>query len=54
LAVVDHDHSSFSRELIQDVTSSNYFKFNIMAKIIKAYEILEKENRFDFGNSTKI
>lgn len=45
LAVVDHDHSSFSRRLIQDVTSSNYFKIQYYGENYnEAYEILEKEN----------
>ena len=45
LAVVDHDHSSFSRKLIQDVTSSNYFRIQYYGENYnEAYEILEKEN----------
>jgi len=45
LAVVDHDHSSFSRKLIQDVTSSNYFRLQYYGENYnEAYEILEKEN----------
>lgn len=45
LAVVDHDHSSFSRRLIQDVTSSNYFKIQYYGENFnEAYEILEKED----------
>lgn len=45
LAVVDHDHSSFSRKLIQDITSSNYFRLQYYGENYnEAYEILEKEN----------
>ena len=45
LAVVDHDHSSFSRKLIQDVTSSNYFRIQYYGENYnEAYKILEKEN----------
>ena len=44
LAVVDHDHSTFSRRLIQDVTSSNYFRLQYYGENYnEAYEILEKE-----------
>lgn len=44
LAVVDHDHSSFSRKLIQDVTSSNYFRLQYYGENYQeAFEILEQE-----------
>ncbi len=43
--MVDHDHSSFSRRLIRDVTSSNYFRIQYYGENYnEAYEILEKEN----------
>ncbi len=45
LAVVDHYYSSFSRRLIQDVTSSNYFQTQYYGENYnEAYEILRKEN----------
>lgn len=44
LAVVDYDHSSFSRKLLQEVTSSHYFNLKYYGENSKdAYEILERE-----------
>lgn len=45
LAVVDHDHSTFSRELIQKITSGNYFQLQYFGDSYqKAYDVLEKED----------
>lgn len=44
LAVVDHDHSTFSRKLIQDITSGKYFRLQYYGENYnEAYEILEEE-----------
>ena len=44
LSVLDHDHSSFSRELIQKITASNYFKLQYYGEDYqKAFETIESE-----------
>lgn len=44
LAVVDSDHSSLSRSLIRDITSSGYFKIVCYNKnFTEAYKVLEKD-----------
>lgn len=44
LSVVDHDHSSFSRELIQKIIASNYFKLQYYGEDYqKAFETIESE-----------
>lgn len=44
LSVVDHDHSEYSRKLINKFTSSGYFKLaNISDSYKKALEIVEKD-----------
>ena len=44
LAVVDHDHSTFSRALVQKITSGNYFQLQYFGENYKeAYDVLEKE-----------
>ena len=45
LAVVDHDHSSISRDLVQDITSSGYFRLTYFGENYdEAFHHLEKEN----------
>jgi ABC-2 type transport system permease protein len=45
LAVVDHDHSSVSRSLVQDITSSGYFRLiKFGGNYNEAFRELEKEN----------
>lgn len=45
LAVVDHDHSTVSRDLINDITSSGYFQLTYFGENYRAaFEKIEKEN----------
>ena len=45
LAVVDHDHSTVSRDLINDITSSGYFQLAYFGENYRAaFEEMEKEN----------
>lgn len=45
IAIVDHDHSTMSRELVKDITSSGYFRLADYGESYKnAFTELEKEN----------
>ena len=45
LAVVDHDHSTLSRDFLKDITSSGYFRMLSYGEDYrKAYEEIEKDN----------
>ncbi|MEN2435182.1 ABC transporter permease [Weeksellaceae bacterium A-14] len=45
LAVVDHDHSSLSRDLLKDITSSGYFRLLSYGEDYRAaFEEIEKDN----------
>jgi ABC-2 type transport system permease protein len=44
IAVVDHDHSTYSQQLINNITSSGYFKFTDYSPTYKdAYKLIEQD-----------
>jgi len=44
LSVVDHDHSTYSRQLIAKITASNYFKFAAYNNSFKeGFDLIEKD-----------
>ena len=45
LSVVDHDHSSFSQQLISKITASGYFKLQgYNASFKEAFELIESDH----------